>query len=59
MTFRVVASADHDAFCQEVQKALRDGWTLKGEEMFVEYKYVQVFLKFPENIMELKNERTH
>ena len=59
MTFRVVASADNDAFCQEVQKALSDGWTLHCEEMFLDYKYVQVFLKFPENIMELKNERTH
>lgn len=48
MTFRVVANTNYDDFCQQVQNSLREGWTLKGEEMFVEEKYVQVFIKIPE-----------
>jgi hypothetical protein len=48
MTFRVIANTDYDGFCLQVQNSLKEGWTLRGEEMFVEEKYVQVFIKFPE-----------
>ena len=52
-TFKVVANTDYDEFCLQVQDAVREGWTIKGDEMLAEGKYVQCFIRFKETNNEL------
>ena len=52
-TFKVVANTDYNEFCLQVQDAVRKGWTIKGDEMLVEGKYVQCFIRFKETNNEL------
>lgn len=45
-TFKVVANTDYDSFCLQVQDAVREGWNIRGDEMFLEGKYIQCFIRF-------------
>ena len=44
-TFKVVANTDYAEFCLQVQNAVREGWTIRGDEMLAEGKYVQCFIR--------------
>ena len=52
-TFKVVANTDYDEFCLQVQDAVREGWTTRGDELFLEEKYIQCFIRFKETNNEL------
>ena len=41
-----IASGATDQFCLQVQDAVREGWTIKGDEMLAEGKYIQCFIRF-------------